>query len=327
MSNNQKDSLVTICIPVYNGSAYISDSLSSALKQTYTNCEILIVDDCSTDNTLEIIQQFEKLNSNIRVHKNDRNLGLVGNWNKCIELARGNWIKFIFQDDTMENSCVEEMVTAAQKYNHEFIVCERSFLIQSDASSSQNEFYTNQVSRLSDFFKTDSIIHHNDFNLVLSKNLTNNFIGEPCSFLFAKSLTNKYGLFCADLSQLCDFEFAARIASNIGLVYVPRKLVQFRVHGNSTSESNHKSKKIKLELIDSYILAYRYRYIKEFRKFRMEFNERILNFYYQRVNNLFDKNWDIGHSLIRPFLIKYPLTYIHVMKAMIKGFLKNLKIG
>src|SRR3990170_405399 len=85
---------VSVCIPTYNGGKYIRECIESILVQTYTDFEILIVDDKSFDETIEIAEEFARGDKRIRIVRNRQNLGLVKNWNKCVELAEGEWIKF-----------------------------------------------------------------------------------------------------------------------------------------------------------------------------------------------------------------------------------------
>ncbi|MBA3705767.1 MAG: glycosyltransferase family 2 protein, partial [Bacteroidetes bacterium] len=74
--------LISVCIPTYNGERYLKECLDSILSQSYTNIEIVIVDDCSKDSTIAIIEKHKASDARIRVHKNENNLGLVSNWNK-----------------------------------------------------------------------------------------------------------------------------------------------------------------------------------------------------------------------------------------------------
>jgi len=79
--------LISICIPVFNGEKYIKESIDNVLIQTEKNFELLIVDNCSTDYTLEIVASYN--DPRIIVFKNTSNLGSLRNFNRCIELSRG----------------------------------------------------------------------------------------------------------------------------------------------------------------------------------------------------------------------------------------------
>jgi len=91
--------LISVCIPVYNGEKYIRESIECVLKQTEKNFELLVVDNCSTDQTLEIVSNYNE--PRIKVFKNNHNLGLFGNFNKCIEISQGDFIVLLPHDDIL----------------------------------------------------------------------------------------------------------------------------------------------------------------------------------------------------------------------------------
>jgi glycosyltransferase involved in cell wall biosynthesis len=102
--------LVSILIPVYNRDLLISECINSALDQTYSNIELIIVDNASTDGTLEICRQFAAVDERIKVFSNAYNIGPVLNWKRCIEEATGEFSKILFSDDLLKPDCVEKMV-------------------------------------------------------------------------------------------------------------------------------------------------------------------------------------------------------------------------
>src|SRR5512133_1259902 len=93
--------LITICIPTYNHERFLQETLASVIAQSYDNFEVLVIDDCSVDGTAEIARGFALQDPRISVHVNERNLGMVANWNRCLEMAQGEFIKFVFGDDLM----------------------------------------------------------------------------------------------------------------------------------------------------------------------------------------------------------------------------------
>lgn len=91
--------LISVCIPVFNGERYIRECIESVLQQTENKFELLVVDNCSTDYTLEIVAYYN--DSRINVFKNSYNLGLIGNFNRCIELAQGEYVVILPHDDLL----------------------------------------------------------------------------------------------------------------------------------------------------------------------------------------------------------------------------------
>src|SRR2546423_15678826 len=107
--------LVTVCIPTFNGALHFAECLDSVCRQTYRNIEILVVDDCSSDLTADIALDFSTRDPRLRFVRNQSTLGLMGNWQRCIELAQGEYIKFAFQDDALYPACVELLMREAQQ--------------------------------------------------------------------------------------------------------------------------------------------------------------------------------------------------------------------
>jgi len=105
--------------------------------------EILIIDDGSTDGTIEIAEKFANKDKRVNIFRNRQNIGLVENWNRCIQTARGRWVKFLFQDDLLQPNCVENMLNAAADFR--FVVCERYFIIEEVVADHIKDFYKNAV--------------------------------------------------------------------------------------------------------------------------------------------------------------------------------------
>lgn len=89
--------LVTVGVAVYGGERYIAEAITSVLQETYRNWELLLVNDCSPDDSVGVIRTFT--DSRIRLLENERNLGLVGVRNRILEEARGQYIAWLDQDD------------------------------------------------------------------------------------------------------------------------------------------------------------------------------------------------------------------------------------
>ena len=88
------DELVSIIMPSYNTSSYIQETIQSVVNQTYQNWELIIVDDCSSDDTDEIIKPYLK-DTRISYYKNNKNLGAALSRNKALMVAKGRWIAFL----------------------------------------------------------------------------------------------------------------------------------------------------------------------------------------------------------------------------------------
>lgn len=102
--------LISIIIPVYNAASYIDDCIESLLSQTYQNIEILLCDDCSTDNSREILKKYES-NTRCKVLYNEKNLRQASTRNRCIQIASGDFIMMQDADDIATPDRVEKLLT------------------------------------------------------------------------------------------------------------------------------------------------------------------------------------------------------------------------
>ncbi|MFH1841801.1 MAG: glycosyltransferase family 2 protein [bacterium] len=90
---------LSIGLPVYNGEAFVGDAIRSLLDQTFTDFELIISDNCSTDRTVEIVQAFAEQDPRVRIHRNETNLGAARNFNLVFELATAEFFKWAAADD------------------------------------------------------------------------------------------------------------------------------------------------------------------------------------------------------------------------------------
>ena len=111
--------LVSIIMPSYNTANYIAGSIESVLNQSYTNWELIIVDDASTDNTDIIVEQYLK-DKRIKYLKNERNSGAAVSRNKAIANASGRWIAFLDSDDLWSESKLEKQISFMEKNKYYF---------------------------------------------------------------------------------------------------------------------------------------------------------------------------------------------------------------
>jgi teichuronic acid biosynthesis glycosyltransferase TuaG len=107
--------LVSIVIPVYNAEKFLEDTIKTMQNQTYTNWEAIFVDDCSTDDSLKIIQKYQKINNRIKLFKNTVNSHAALTRNKGIDEARGRYIAFLDADDLWQPTKLEKQIAFMTK--------------------------------------------------------------------------------------------------------------------------------------------------------------------------------------------------------------------
>lgn len=123
MSDEANEIVVSVVIPVHNAAEYISDTLNSVLSQTLKQIEIVVIDDCSTDNTLEIIKDISRQDSRVQIISNVANLGGGGSRNVGLDIAVGKYIIFLDDDDYIESDMLEKMSAYAVESQVDVVVC------------------------------------------------------------------------------------------------------------------------------------------------------------------------------------------------------------
>ena len=231
--------LVSVCVPTYNGAEFLRQCLASLQAQTFADFEVLIVDDDSSDDTLAIAEEFARVDPRFRIHKNPQRLGLVGNWNNCIKLARGEWIKFLFQDDWLENHCLERLLAACVQHGCAFGFCHRDVVFDSSVSAEMRNFFQYHQTYLDEVYgDKDGFLNAEAFTRVAAAKFDHNPIGEPTVVLIQRRAFEEFGGFLPAMVQNCDTEFWMRLGSNTGVAHVAERLATFRVHGRSTTSKN-----------------------------------------------------------------------------------------
>lgn len=124
----ENQSLVTIVMPAYNCEKYVVEAINSVLAQTYKNWELLVLDDGSKDNTLQIIEEFSQKDPRIKALRNRKNIGVSATRNRGIGLASGDWIAFLDSDDMWEPFKLEKQFKVENENSAEFIFTGSSYI-------------------------------------------------------------------------------------------------------------------------------------------------------------------------------------------------------
>ena len=217
---------VSVCIPVYNGEDTIEAAIQSVLNQSYENLEIIVVDNASTDSTLQKIQRFD--DNRIKVFVNESNLGMAGNWNKCLEYVTSEFVHFLCADDVMERDCIEKKVKAIQEPNTVMVYS------SSELIDDKDEVLMKRVQ-----YKSDR--RFDGMKLAKKSFLSRNLYGEPSNVLFKAEVIRQVGGFSLDTCYVTDWEFWLRVSTLGDVAYLKDILVKYRVsNGNTTSKLTNK---------------------------------------------------------------------------------------
>lgn len=231
--------LVSVCLPTFNGEKYIKEALSSIHEQTYKNIEVILSDDNSVDHTLSIIEKFtSNWTIPIKIIKHEPS-GIGANWNNCIKHANGKYIKFLFQDDVLYPTCIEEMVNLAEKDEKIGLVfSDRKILMEIE-----DKEWLQKYEDLSGKWK--KLVQIQDgIDLIKQSNIIAspwNKIGEPSAVLIRKDCFSNLGYFSEDLVQYLDLEYWYKIMLNYKIGFIKKKLAAFRVHNQQATQINKTS--------------------------------------------------------------------------------------
>lgn len=214
---------ISVILPVYNGSFYLISSVESVLNQLYQNFELLILDDCSTDNSWIYISKIN--DARITAYKNDINKGLFYNLNFLIKKAKSNLIKLWAQDDVMYPNCLLSFVTFhTQHPNIGFSYCGRD-IINEDGVIKKNKLVDN----------TPSIISP-DLHAKISF-FTGSIAGNIANVCINRNKLYKVGLFNEDMKISADFDMWVRLAKDNDTGHISNKLLQLRDHAGQLSQN------------------------------------------------------------------------------------------
>lgn len=120
---------VSVCIPAYNYARYLPAAIDSVLAQEFADYELVVVDNASEDETPAVLARY---GDRIRAHRNDRNVGLFGNFARCLELARGDLVKFLAADDWLHPAYLAEAVALMDRHSSAAIVSGPGFFVDGD---------------------------------------------------------------------------------------------------------------------------------------------------------------------------------------------------
>ena len=233
MSNQEP--FVSICMPTYNASIWIRDAIESALAQSWTNFELVISDNASTDGTLEIVRSFR--DSRIRLEPSERNIGLTLNHNRVIKLSTGRYLKFLHADDVLIPTCLEEMVGLALEDERVGLVFTPRENVIYDENGPRVAADDDSRSRAPRPAADESTTEASCSCRLLLAGMEHNWIGEPSAVLVSRKALEECGLFNRYLRQTIDFELWLRVMFRCRVGFLEKPVCLYRMHEASVCAS------------------------------------------------------------------------------------------
>lgn len=236
---SQKNSVVTdgellsVVIPSYNHELYIHEAIQSVISQTYQNWELIIVDDGSKDNSLEVIKGFK----DDRIHVIEQsNRGAHNAINRGLQQAKGKYLAVLNSDDVYEKERFSVMIEEMQQNSNIEFMCSYIQVINSDGKKLGVKKGWKNMESWSVPHKELSFAATDDFKLNL---LMGNFTSTTSNFLFTKSLYERIGGM-RNLRFAHDWDFALRAAEVTECKLIEKPLLRYRIHETNTISSNRR---------------------------------------------------------------------------------------
>jgi glycosyltransferase involved in cell wall biosynthesis len=211
---------VSVLIPTYNYAHFLDEAIGSVLAQSFQDFELIIVDDKSTDDTLEVVSKYLD-DPRVKIFVNEKNLGLVANFNKTLEFASGEYIKYLLADDKLHPEILEKYVKILDEYPGVSLVTAGSATF-----GGKQDIRQPALTGLQDGMKVIA---------ACLKNGIGNWIGEPTVVMFRKNSiqTEKFN---SDYICLVDLDMWLRLLNQGDCYIIPETLAYFRVHGQQASD-------------------------------------------------------------------------------------------
>jgi alpha-1,3-rhamnosyltransferase len=218
--------LVSILAICYNHEKHVKETLDSILHQTYSNIQLIIIDDCSQDNSVNEIESWIKVNSvDCLFIARKENIGLCKNLNEGIELCKGEYYQSIACDDVLELQKIERQVTFFENEPDDVMVICSNFSTIDKSGIVISETY----------FKEDFIFPKDVFSAVLSKYMGYQIIVHSPTVLVRKKVFDLVGKYDESLKQE-DFYMWLLISSKFSIGYINERLAKYRVLDTSLSK-------------------------------------------------------------------------------------------
>ncbi|MDB8566201.1 glycosyltransferase family 2 protein [Turicibacter sanguinis] len=235
MSENEtKIPLVSILIPTYNRAVFFQQALESVLSQTYKNIEVIVCDNSENDETKNLVEAYQKVHSHIRYYKNETNLKYIGNMRRCLELASGEYINFLMDDDLFMPQKIEKMMA--------FCLIDQAINLVTSPRIIINQVGEVIEPRLMGLKVTGNWVGSGRELAKLSITNIENFLGEPTTVLFKKAaLKFPFGTYYHhEFLVLSDLVTWYSILEEGKAVYLSEPLSYFRKHSEQNTAQNEK---------------------------------------------------------------------------------------
>jgi glycosyltransferase involved in cell wall biosynthesis len=295
--------LFSVCIPNYNYAKYLGETIQSVLNQTYQNFEIIVADNASTDNSVEVVKSFE--DKRIRLIQNIYNIGYSGNVDKATSSATGDFMILQLADDMLKPDALEEfakLIKFHSENNEDVIVCGQIERIYNGKVIGASGPTGGRISEIIQKNGKTNIVSNDPkveiyngidiFNILMTTNFTTP--GPVQATCYSKTLFDKVDGYKSPTVTIPDASFGHKIClMKPKVIYYSKPLAYFRVHDTSFTAETSKMSNIKL-LTDNYILS-------------LEFSDK-------QLKSAGLSRMDLEKTFIKHWCLDLPLLYLYTGK-------------
>lgn len=248
--------LLSVLVAVYNGEQYIKECIESIINQTFTDLEIIVIDDASTDNTASIVKSIK--DERIFIYTNEKNSGPFVSANTGLALAKGKYIARLDADDVSHRDRFEKQIEFLEKTGYELVGSNLQII-------DENGKKTNQIIN-------PETHEENVGNILFANSIAHS------SVMFSRDFVNKIGGYSTEFNKAQDYDLWLKIIAAGGRVYnLQDFLIDYRVHSQSiTSMFRSKQEEIARHIIKKYIKLF----------FNINLSERQIDILRNKVDNL-----------------------------------------
>jgi glycosyltransferase involved in cell wall biosynthesis len=250
--------MISIAMAAFNGEKYIQEQLDSILCQTHVDFELIVIDDCSTDTTWAILQEYKTKDARVHCYANNYNIGFKKNFEKTIALCKGEYIALADQDDIWTSDHLEVLYNSIKDNT---LICSNSEFIDSESKKTGNKFRNN--------FNIQKTAKYNSkeyFYLMILRNFV-----QGCTVLFKKSAL--LDAFPIPDEFVYHDQWIGLFASFFGkIIYLNHVTVYYRIHENNSSKTQRIPQRnlrrknyflLRYNIIHTFYISFRRKFIKE----------------------------------------------------------------
>lgn len=222
---------VTVCIPIYNGSRYLNETLASVVSQTGIHLQIVVGDDGSTDESMEIAKVFSEIHpQHDWTFLSSKRMGMASNWNTCIAAAKADFVKVMGQDDILYPGILADQANLLSKHDNVSLVVSGCDIL----SRNGTRLFTRPRRRKEGIHSGPAVAQE-----CLKQRA--NLIGEPVTAMTRKDQLKVLGGFSSEHRYYIDLELWLRLMKMGDLMAIIKPQCAFRIHKNAVSSQTQRS--------------------------------------------------------------------------------------